>query len=200
LRLELAPFGVTVVTVLNGGVQSNGQAHFGGWKLPEGSVYKPIEAEIAQRARGEDGATRSDTTAHAKELVGKITGRNKGRVWAGSGAGGVRFATKWLSQNMVVSESEKRLARGTDDGRILLLRKERGWIHLWQSCKGRVELMAWSRSSSTRPAGTWSVDCCPLDPCQQLKESLKSGNWIPRSRVLLSSYLCHDTMLAQSTG
>lgn len=43
LRLELQPFGVGVLCVVTGAVQTNGQTYFEDWKLPEDSLYRPIE-------------------------------------------------------------------------------------------------------------------------------------------------------------
>lgn len=59
LRMELAPFGVQVVTVQPGGVRSAFGDHAEeGIQLPEDSVYLPVEAGIRARAQaGQRGAT-----------------------------------------------------------------------------------------------------------------------------------------------
>jgi 1-acylglycerone phosphate reductase len=60
MRLEMAPLGVRVVTLLTGAVQSEGRTAFGDFKLPENSRYDVIEDSITKRARGEDGFARMD--------------------------------------------------------------------------------------------------------------------------------------------
>ena len=59
LRMELAPFGIRVVTIQPGGVRSAFGDHAeAAIRLPEGSVYQPVEAGIKARAQaGQQGAT-----------------------------------------------------------------------------------------------------------------------------------------------
>jgi NAD(P)-dependent dehydrogenase (short-subunit alcohol dehydrogenase family) len=59
LRMELAPFGIHVTCIQPGGVRSSFGRHAEeGIRLPEGSVYKPVERGILARARaGQVGAT-----------------------------------------------------------------------------------------------------------------------------------------------
>lgn len=40
LRLELAPFGVGVLSIITGAVQSLGQTYFDDLRLPDNSIYK----------------------------------------------------------------------------------------------------------------------------------------------------------------
>ncbi|KAK8093405.1 hypothetical protein PG997_000090 [Apiospora hydei] len=90
LRHELKPFGVDVMEIVTGAVQSKGQTHFDDFVLPEGSVYKPIEYVIKARAQGHDGVTRMDTMEYARAVVDEVLAsperRTKGRVWCGAGA------------------------------------------------------------------------------------------------------------------
>ena len=110
LRVELQPFGVNVLSVVNGVVKSNAQnwKHFEDWKLPENSIYKPLEELIHQRIQEKDGVysdgiARVDTMQHAKKLVAKILKGATGTVWCGGQAGGVKFATTYLPQFALVS-------------------------------------------------------------------------------------------------
>jgi NAD(P)-dependent dehydrogenase (short-subunit alcohol dehydrogenase family) len=59
LRMELAPFGIQVVTVQPGGVLSAFGDHAEeGIQLPDDSVYQPVESDIRTRAQaGQQGAT-----------------------------------------------------------------------------------------------------------------------------------------------
>jgi len=58
LRMELAPFGIRVVSVQPGGVRSSfGQHAEAAIQLPEDSIYRPVEAGIRARAQaGQQGA------------------------------------------------------------------------------------------------------------------------------------------------
>lgn len=48
LRLEMAPFSVTVLAITTGAVNTKGQTYFENWKLPLDSIYKPIETRLRQ--------------------------------------------------------------------------------------------------------------------------------------------------------
>jgi NAD(P)-dependent dehydrogenase (short-subunit alcohol dehydrogenase family) len=59
LRMELAPFGIKVVSIQPGGIRSSfGQHAEAAIRLPENSLYRPVEAGIRARAQaGQRGAT-----------------------------------------------------------------------------------------------------------------------------------------------
>lgn len=62
LRMELAPFGIRLVMVQPGGVRSSFGDHAEqGLRLPDDSLYKPIESAIQERAQaGQQNATPTD--------------------------------------------------------------------------------------------------------------------------------------------
>ncbi|TDG14085.1 SDR family NAD(P)-dependent oxidoreductase [Seongchinamella unica] len=62
LRMELAPFGIRTVTIQPGGVRSSFGDHAEeGIRLPDDSLFKPIEVGIQARAQaGQQGATPTD--------------------------------------------------------------------------------------------------------------------------------------------
>lgn len=110
LRLELKPFGVNTLSVVNGVVRSNAQnwKHFENWKLPDDSLYKSLEQHIHDRISEKDGIyndgiDRVDTVQHAQRLADKILAGTTGTLWIGGQAGGVRFATKYMPQFVLVS-------------------------------------------------------------------------------------------------
>lgn len=103
LRLELAPFGVTVVTVNTGAVRTNILASGPDFKLPATSRYKSIEKEIASLARGEDGTPRMEPSVYAEKVVGDIMGGASGQIWRGGHASIVRFALSKLPVMVSVS-------------------------------------------------------------------------------------------------
>lgn len=108
LRLELAPFGVTVVAVNTGGVKTNGLVNGLDFKLPPTSRYKSIEKEIAGRARGEDGLTRMEPSVYAEKVVGDILGSASGHIWRGGSATIVRFVISRLPAWIAVSKFPRR--------------------------------------------------------------------------------------------
>jgi len=65
LRMELAPFGISVVSIQPGGVRSSfGQHAEAAIRLPEGSIYRPVERGIRARAQaGQQGATPAEEFA-----------------------------------------------------------------------------------------------------------------------------------------
>jgi NAD(P)-dependent dehydrogenase (short-subunit alcohol dehydrogenase family) len=65
LRMELAPFGISVVSIQPGGVRSSfGQHAEAAIRLPEDSIYRPVEGGIRARAQaGQQGATPAEEFA-----------------------------------------------------------------------------------------------------------------------------------------
>lgn len=105
LRLELAPFHVKVLSVVTGAIKTMGQTHFDDWKLPEGSLYTPVESTIRDRARGQEGAPRMETADYAKRVVSEIIKGKSGKFWYGASAGVVKFGATWLPTSWMVSEN-----------------------------------------------------------------------------------------------
>lgn len=109
LRLELSPFGVSVLTVLVGTVDSHFHANDTaldgtGFKLPPSSRYAAIEDIIAGWASGESKPKGIAAEQLAEQLVGDLVGDGKsGLVWKGPNAGAIKFATKWFPDSLMVS-------------------------------------------------------------------------------------------------
>ncbi|KAI0893063.1 NAD(P)-binding protein [Annulohypoxylon nitens] len=101
LRLELAPFHVNVLSVVTGALKTRGQSHFDDWKLPEGSLYKPVESTISDRARGQEGAPRMEAADYAKRVVSEIIKGKTGKFCASAGV--VNFGTTWLPTSLMHS-------------------------------------------------------------------------------------------------
>ena len=118
LRLELAPFDVTVVTVNTGAVNTNTLATGINFKLPPTSRYKSIEKEIAVRARGEDGTPRMEPSVYAENVVSDVLGGAQGQIWRGGYASIVRFVLSKIPASLSVSQSPKPLCsiKCTDTG------------------------------------------------------------------------------------
>ena len=97
LRLEMAPLGVKVVTVVCGVVKTNIMTNSSEAHLPPDSVYVSVEKNIAARSRGEDvtgGAMPSNE--FADKLVGDVTGEADGLIYRGYLASAVRLLHAWL--------------------------------------------------------------------------------------------------------
>jgi 1-acylglycerone phosphate reductase len=105
LRLEMVPLGVKVVTLVTGAVKSQGQTHFGDFKLPPTSKYLAIEDAIANRARGGDGFARMDTEKYAEHVVKDVLQGATGRLWVGNTATVTKWASALLPDSLIVSSA-----------------------------------------------------------------------------------------------
>lgn len=102
LRLELRPFGVSVVTVVTGPVSSKVHTHTDMWKLPENSLYAEAEDMITKRAQGDDGAPRMDTMKYASGVVDKLLKGGNPKFWAGGNVGIIKLMWRLLPESVVV--------------------------------------------------------------------------------------------------
>lgn len=105
LRLELAPFGVKVLSIESGALRTMGQTYFDDWKLPAHSLYEPLGHVIRNRARGQEGAPRMERQEYAKRVVSEITAGRAGKFWYGASAGVVKFAVSYLPTWLMVIKS-----------------------------------------------------------------------------------------------
>ena len=103
LHLELAPFGVKVVTVNTGAINTNILSTGANFELPANSIYKSVEKEIAARARGEDGTPRIEPSVFAEQVVADIQGGANGQIWRGGYASIARFISNWFPASISVS-------------------------------------------------------------------------------------------------
>ena len=91
LRVELAPLGVHVMTIVTGGVKSNiARTHR---TLATGSYYKPVEREYERRQKHSQ-EVGMETEEYAKVVVGKVLAArgwlwDAKSVWVGGSAGRV---------------------------------------------------------------------------------------------------------------
>lgn len=90
LRMEVTPLGIRTITIQPGGVRSSFGDHAEeGIRLPEDSVYKPIEAGVRARAQaGQQNAT--PTEEFIKPVVDKLL-RNKPPLVIRGGRGSVQL-------------------------------------------------------------------------------------------------------------
>ncbi|KAK3173085.1 hypothetical protein OEA41_006414 [Lepraria neglecta] len=112
-RLELAPFGVRVVTVITGGVETNifrGKDGANYFKLPPSSKYLSVEKDIAATARGEHPVFGSMMQAEvfAERVVGDVLGGADGMFWRGKWASTLGWITpmlmKWTGLDVMMKQ------------------------------------------------------------------------------------------------
>ncbi|PNP60184.1 hypothetical protein THARTR1_00208 [Trichoderma harzianum] len=97
LRLELSPFGVSVVTILLGTVATPFHANEPIPELPETSYYAKILETITKWAKNELGPKGGSTQELVNSIVPDIMASNRnGIVWRGSYSGIIWFVTRWL--------------------------------------------------------------------------------------------------------
>lgn len=94
MRLELAPFGITVVDLKTGILKSNllannkKKAETSASVLPNGSIYEPVRGALEKRIRGEGFENMGvEQEGWAKGVVGELLkGKPKPKIWRGAGA------------------------------------------------------------------------------------------------------------------
>jgi 1-acylglycerone phosphate reductase len=96
LRVELAPLGVRVVSVVTTGVKSQGHTGYQMWKMPSDSRYLQVQTNFVKRAKGDDGAPRMEAMEYAKRVVEKVLGSEKRKIWCGAYAGMLKWMIAWL--------------------------------------------------------------------------------------------------------
>ncbi|KAI0201314.1 NAD(P)-binding protein [Astrocystis sublimbata] len=121
LRFELEPFGVSVVTIMAGIIDSNFHANDPGAriKLPARSHYSSISDVIAGWATGRSKPPGITADAFSEQILDDVVGLGKGSVmWRGPNAGSVKIA-KWLMPASML-DNAMRKGQGLED----LKRKE----------------------------------------------------------------------------
>ncbi|PKK50741.1 hypothetical protein CI102_5901 [Trichoderma harzianum] len=103
LRLEMASFGVKVLTVVTGVVNSNLGSENTGFQLPSTSLYKGAEEAIRERALGGGGAKMS-TEEYCEKYVKAVERESSGQVWIGNSTTAVKWG-KYLPANVIVSSA-----------------------------------------------------------------------------------------------
>lgn len=101
LRLEMAPLGVRVLTLLTGGVSTNFLSNTPSLKLPSNSYYRSIEGIVSQKP---DKIPYSiSPEAFASDVVRQVRNHTTGQYWIGGGASMARLMLWLLPQWIVVS-------------------------------------------------------------------------------------------------
>jgi len=81
IRVELAPFGIKVITVVTGSVKSNIVKPR---TIPEGSLYESLQAQFQERRLRMSQINPMDTTEYAKVVVSEALARSpRALLWSG---------------------------------------------------------------------------------------------------------------------
>ncbi|KXX76167.1 NADPH-dependent 1-acyldihydroxyacetone phosphate reductase [Madurella mycetomatis] len=96
-NLELAPFDVSVISIMVGTITTPFHANEPTVVLPPSSRYAAIRDTISRWATGEAGPKGSSSEDFAESLVQDIVGTGKSAwVWKGAYSGTIKFASKWI--------------------------------------------------------------------------------------------------------
>ncbi|KAH6672339.1 hypothetical protein B0J14DRAFT_483232, partial [Halenospora varia] len=100
-RLELAPFGVKVVSIMTGFVHTNifNQGHT--LDLPKNSIYWPVHPQIQARSDGTDVTEKMNADVYADKVVCDLLRGAEGRIYRGGMSSGARFISTFLPNSMV---------------------------------------------------------------------------------------------------
>ncbi|PGG95770.1 hypothetical protein GX51_08123 [Blastomyces parvus] len=128
LRVELAPFGVQVTTIITGGVKSNiARTHR---TLPETSLYHPVAKEYARRlVHSQEGAVTNE--AYARTVVTQILYGSAPLRW-------LRWLLLWPFGGRGIRRSGKYVWAGKRSTLIWLLHGGWAWVGLFQLAMSRM--------------------------------------------------------------
>ncbi|KAK3896748.1 hypothetical protein C8A05DRAFT_20341 [Staphylotrichum tortipilum] len=101
LRLELAPFNVSIVTIMVGTVATEFHANEPDVVLPAGSRYSSAHDTINRWAKGLAGPKGGSVAQFAESIVEDIVGSGNGVLWRGANSGMVQFMSSWLPWSLL---------------------------------------------------------------------------------------------------
>ncbi|KAJ3466682.1 hypothetical protein MRS44_004246 [Fusarium solani] len=105
LRLELQPFGISVIEVVTGFVRTNILHH--GLYAPEDSLYLPIKSTM-ERIKYEGNANGMMADAYARSVVSKLMQGSTGpEIWEGKLAWYLRFIVACCPASFMVCENSR---------------------------------------------------------------------------------------------
>lgn len=136
LRLEVAPLGVKVITIMTGIVATNMFSNSPQDALPENSYYKVANEDIAVLASGEKFVgTAMPPAVYAKGVVNDVLGGHSGMTWRGKIASMGWFIHSyfptWLTVSSLFVSAATQPMLTVLDGRIVVLVS----VQAWRSCE-----------------------------------------------------------------
>jgi 1-acylglycerone phosphate reductase len=109
LRIEMAPLGVKVLTVVAGSVATTFGDNNKAQSLPKDSRYKPVTKEFDTVAKWDNGMERMDTEVFVKRVADDILGGVTGRTYRGTRASVARYSSAGLPMSVIVSGPEVKM-------------------------------------------------------------------------------------------
>ncbi|KAH8882251.1 putative hydroxybutyrate dehydrogenase [Thozetella sp. PMI_491] len=104
MRVELAPLGVKVLTIMAGAVKTSLMKKSPEMKLPPASRYLPIEKDLSDRAAGTgDDFSLMQPGVFAQQVVHDVLKGATGKIWRGSYSTTTRYAVALLGDSVMVS-------------------------------------------------------------------------------------------------
>jgi 1-acylglycerone phosphate reductase len=100
-RLEMAPLGVRVITLVTGGVATNFLANLESITLPEDSYYRSIKAMIEEQP--DRVPLGMEPEAFAMDVLRRVENGSSGKFWVGGGSIIARWAAWIFPQSALVS-------------------------------------------------------------------------------------------------
>jgi 1-acylglycerone phosphate reductase len=104
MRMELAPFGVKVVTVIAGSVKTNLRANTTKERLPSTSLYLPAQDAIEKHGAGQDSINRGSPEGFAQDVVKDILKGACTKIWRGNNSTLVHYLPLVLPVSTQVSQ------------------------------------------------------------------------------------------------
>ena len=102
-RLELAPLGIRVITLLTGGVKTKFFNNMIDNTLPKDSYYSSIRTSIESLTDGRLQAKGMDVKVYATKVVAAVEKGSTGKVWIGADAPLAAFGLRFFPQFVMVS-------------------------------------------------------------------------------------------------
>ena len=102
MRLEMAPLGVRVLSVVTGAIVSNVMNNTPNAMVPEGSHYAPAQEEISKLAEDKLGLKRTPADVFAKAVVDDVIAGASGKIWRGAMAGSTNLLSHYAPSCIIV--------------------------------------------------------------------------------------------------
>lgn len=103
LRLELSPFGIKVISVMTGTINSNIWENQGEFSLPENSLYAPVLSNIQDSATGKSSPKGQSADEYAAKVVGDVLNEANGYIYRGPMSSVCRIMAGFVPSFLVVS-------------------------------------------------------------------------------------------------
>lgn len=91
LHFELSPLHIRVLNVVTGSIRTNISKNIPKTKLPQDSLYLPVEGYIEKMNQGVAHPNQTDPSVYAEHTVQDILGGATGNTWRGANSSTTRY-------------------------------------------------------------------------------------------------------------